>query len=1129
MLSELKNDNDQNSFLEGDCKYDNQYKKRRVGETTPEKNNIVDSLPSSSPPRSPNSLQSFSNIIIKTPNISRILSHLSIRTPKKNINSNTSSPLNLLKALNNTKAEPDPLFNTKRLFIQTPQPSRPSSPTTASKKDQSSSQLSKECCHNKFNNYKQFKNTTTPKSLRSFNLNSTPTKGLKSINFDLSLTPTKVSESSFNNCPSSPTSLFLITTPTKGKSRTHFIGNDCKNNTSNQDISWFKNFATNTDKSSNEDDIFKYRRMNSLSSLNSITNEYSYRDNDKDSISSITDDTLTYTSNSTSSSSFNILNHRTKHTKNKKEYSSKLNNKTEKFPLSPEPSFLRSTLSESLPSSYSSSNIKNNLSFLSTVHNDIFNHKNDMKMEIVSEIESISDALPFSDISMFIDEDEGNDFIPISNPNNKNSSIKDTENKSLMIDCKKIESNVGNKNTIDNTVVSNKQNINTDENELLSKNSNNSNQYKGFLNTDGIWEDPSLSQCEARNLKKKNPDSDIETDEDMENISRCQSLPSTPKIKYSSNGSSSGPNTPRCRNKIKNHLKKSSESLLLNMDGTASPVCLEKHEPLPSLNSPLRQSFSKNKQLTAVNKLNIASKGKSLTQCRRANSLISTSSSLSSSSTLTAMLLKKSNSFRVEATPSWSARRKRSLIRSNSISDLSESLSSERKRSFSSLDEEDEYTSDASSIRRSPSSLRKLNARRIGKEKLTNNKTNQKTKSKKEKKKGDSSSTVSSLVKSKNKTVVEDEIMNTKDYDQDRMSISTESTLYKTKEGIDIIEDKKSIENGLSPYVDDTLTNLEINEIQNKKKHENKENIHLICNCTETSDDNFSVETPSIVPREMIFVDELGNVYNEQNYKYLSNYTKAIIADELSKRYCRIPLTEILVSNMPEYRQYFDENGQLKPNNFIYVDNDEDEEEDHPEKEKDEGKNKSSRSTSPININIHKNNTESQDQDSSVNAFNSNNSGNVSRCNGSVANNNLMKNDINTTIEFRTEPLKAEKEMIFESTLSPKGKREWQDITKTSLHSTEDDDHAFLDEDEWNTEDHPNSNEYIKKKQTSKKGKEIETEEKQNEKEDEEEYDANSVETIDDKITIIYRTNESKYQLVIPIKLNIYNKKDTLL
>jgi len=496
------------------------------------------------------------------------------------------------------------------------------------------------------------------------------------------------------------------------------------------------------------------------------------------------------------------------------------------------------------------------------------------------------------------------------------------------------------------------------------------------------------------------------------------------------------------------------------------------------------------------------------------------------------LLMNNSMNFRREITPSWNNRR-RNLVRSNSISDLSESLSSERKRSFSSLDEEDEYTSDASSIRRSPSSLRKLNARRKGKEKLTC----QKNKTIKERKNSVSSTTSTLLDKGKNKAIEEDDIMSVKDHseDQDRMSISTESTYYKTKEEMSSIKEKEELKNDLSPYADETLTNLEFNEIQQqqqqqKGKHENKENIRLICNCTTTTNgQEDKLPESSIVPREMIFVDEMGNVYNEQNYKYLSNYTKAVIADELSKRYCRIPLTEILVSNMPEYRQYFDENGQLKPNNFIYVDNDDEEEEDHQDnrKEKKDIMEGSSRSTTPINNDIHVQEEGNTNNDDKNQKF-----GSISRCSSPISNINLINKDTNATIEFRTEPLNADKEMIFESTLSPKGKREWQDITKTSLHSTDDGLMMPTDEEEFETEKdgrkesfHHDEDSTIKKEKTTtnNKRKEVEMEKEEDEEED------NFVEKIDDKITIIYRTNESKYQLVIPIKLNIYNKKDTLL
>jgi len=560
---------------------------------------------------------------------------------------------------------------------------------------------------------------------------------------------------------------------------------------------------------------------------------------------------------------------------------------------------------------------------------------------------------------------------------------------------------------------------------------------------------------------------------------------------------------------------------------------------------------------------------------------------------------------------------------------LSESLSSERKRSFSTLDEEDEYTSDASSIRRSPSSLRKLNARRKGKERLMSI-LHQKHKQAKEKKHNITYSSSSLLTdKGKNKITEEEEKEEEEDNEidvststeQDCVSISTdlaynqnkrqESNIEEIDKGIVIEKTDGGSSRELSPFTDTSLTNLEYNEIHQKKKHDNKENVHLLCNLTDGQDQQTPLETPPIIPREMIFVDEKGNIYNEQNYKYLSNYTKAIIADELSKRYCRIPLTEILVSNMPEYRQYFDENGQLKPNNFIYVENDEEDKEEDDEmkgknnnddddkvKDKDKDNNEKVKETkdpkpekekildhsgarfkerskerplSHLSMVSTISSDDSDDDDDDNNNNNDNDNDNDSKNNNNnelstneknsgnsffstsaitttatattptiitttettnVHHNPLSTIDTNTTIEFRTEPLSAEKEMIFESTMSPKGKQEWQDITETSLHSNDDDFNDFIEEDkDWITEN-PSMEDDLKMKER-KEGEENQQwkKKKDNAKEEnEDEEDTNFVEKIDDKITIIYRTNESKYQLVIPIKLNIYNnKKDTLL
>ena len=1345
MLSELKNENESNTILKNECKYDNQYKKRRLSNKTPEKNRIINSLPTSSPPGSPTSIQSFNNIVIKTPNISRILSHLSIRTPKKNFKNGTSS-LNLLNDLHRTKTEPDPLLTTKELFLQTPQPSQPSSPSAAMKKDQGNFQLPKELLQSKFNGNKSFRNVTTPKSIRS--LNSTPTKNLKAMNLDFSLSPSKGSDDSYNSSPTSPTS-FLITTPTKGKNKAHFIGSEFKDNKPDiQDLSWFKSFTSSyTSKDNNEEDIFKYKRLNIPSILNPKSNDYSYREYDKTSLSSITDDSSSCASTSTTSSSYNFFNrHLKKHLKkNKKGHPSKLSytNRNKRYPLSPEPSFLRTNSllssslekdeflnksvaekhlsnfntsssssninilntiaikevnpSESLASSYSSSYSSsipknNNLSFLSSVNHDIFNsshhnHSNNpsLKLDMVSEIESITDTIPISDISMFIDEEEDNDFIPLNHQ--KESNVMNVMNEEIITVTNEMDTfsknndktikintntntntnvNVNNNNNTNNNTNANgnvntnatintnaninvnvNTNTNTNANINVSVNANTlmlntkekssclttsvtkkdhtqktSSLYKGFLNIDGIWEDPSLSQCEARNLKEKGTESEIDEDT-LERSSGSKSFPSTPKMRYNG-GSSSGPNTPRYGKELKTrargHLRKSSQPLLLNMDGTSSPVTLERLDSIPSLNSSLKQSFGKNKQLTAVNKLNMPTKSSKLCR-RRANSISSTCSSSSNTMILSSTKAYSNNTNNnnklstQENMIGWNGRRRRRcLVRSNSVSDISESLSSERKRSFSSLDEEDEYTSDASSIRRSPSSLRKLNARRKGKEKLANLiHYKNKAKQVKENRKNSASLTITStasstLVVNKGKNRVGDEDMNRNENgnvdrdgdinididvdinenpnqddfmmsndsdlaskDPDCMSISADTTYTtKSKEEPESERDQeldKPIESHRNSLISDTnLTNLEFNEIHQKKKHENKENVHLLCNGKDglKEKDISSLSPPPIVPREMIFVDEKGNIYNEQNYKYLSNYTKAVIADELSKRYCRIPLTEILVSNMPEYRQYFDENGQLKPNNFIYVDNEEEEEDinthDHPIHSNGVvvdmgGVSTDKTKMTPIPGKLNENHiiavegkregereaeTGKEGEDIKVMSL---------RCNSPISNINLIRNDTNTTIEFRTEPLNAEKEMIFKSTMSPKGKQEWQDITKMSLQTPDDgEDDEFDSEEEeedddedWDIQNQPMEEEGKGKEarekhdmnrlstKAIKSPKRKERGKGKGKKEEEEEEDVNFVEKIDDKITIIYRTHESKYQLVIPIKLNIYNKKDTLL
>lgn len=1230
MLADIKNENNYNEINENDNKYDNQIKKRRLNLKTQECNNVTSSLPTSSPPRSPNSVQSFNNIIIKTPNISRILSHLSIRTPKKKIMNNASSPLNLLNELHNTKVEQDPLLSSN-VFIQTPQPSQPSSPSAASKKDQKKYQLSKELLQNKFGNFKQYKNASTPKSTRSINLNSTPTKSLKAMNLDVSLTPSKGSEFSFNNFPASPSSSFVITTPTKGKNK---LQDNYKNNKEENHMVWFKSISNDLNKEDdNEEDIFKYKRMNIIPIINIKNNEFNYRDTDKDSLSSITDDTLSYTSLSTSSSSYNFFNHHFKHHNLKKDKKNMINptrlnntNKIEKFPLSPELSFLRSSSlyssslekeeynnksqvqikNDSLNSNFSSSNINilnnnpslnkeiiiseslssstssllqksfNNSSFLATVNNDIFNPKNNLNMDAVSEIGSNAETISISDISMFIDEDDNNDFIPLENQKN-NNTINTPEIHSVTNKNNELNSTTENNNSSksiskhQDTIISKKSNTifnsalthNKDNDSLKTtdssalNSSNKTNLYNGFLNIDGIWEDPSLSQCEARNLKDSNLDSDRELDEEIENLSRSQSFPSTPKMRYNES-TSSATSTPRNNKSSKKTLKKSNQPLLLNLDGTSSPVSLERLHSLPNLNSPLRKSFSKEKQFTAVNKLNLQKQP--LKPYRRTNSLSSycSSSSSSSVSNTTITINKDNKLISHEKIPSWSERKRKNLTRSNSVSDISESLSSERKRSFSSLidEEENEYTSDASSIKRSPSSLRKLNARRKNKEKL--NKTLHQKYDGIEEKKNNGLILAKSHLQEKRKNKIEkekeisikkeDEVMMNKEShsitnDQDFMSISTEIVEINHSESnknknIEIEEEEekeKFNENRVSLLSDPSLTNLEYNEIQNKKKHENKENVHVLCNMTDGLDEKATLsETssspPPIVPREMIFVDEKGNVYNEQNYKFLSNYTKAIIAAELSKRYCRIPLTEILVSNMPEYRQYFDENGQLKPNNYIYVEEDSNDDDDDNNERKEENNSNTNnklniQSSNKNSINTHTKN----DQPTSESHQNHYYSSNI----------NLIKNDSNTTIQFRTEPINEEKEMIFESKMSPKGKQEWQDITETSLHSYDDDfDDAVV---EWDTKDHFMENNKPVKNESKKDNKKSQKNERKSNNynnddkdgdDDDDEIDENDVdfvEKIDEKITIIYRTNESKYQLVIPIKLNIYNKKDTMI
>ncbi|KAG4087425.1 hypothetical protein H8356DRAFT_1010820 [Neocallimastix lanati (nom. inval.)] len=1212
MLTDIKSENDCNTITDNENKYNNQIKKRKMNEKTPEKNIIMVSLPSSSPPRSPNSVQSFNNIVIKTPNISRILSHLSIRTPKKNIKNNVSSSLNLLNSLHNTKGERDPLYS-GNVFIQTPQSSQPSSPSGTSKKDQKMNQMSRELVQNKFNNLKPFNNVTTPKSMRSMSMNSTPTKSLKSLNFDLSLTPSKESESSFNIYPASPTSSFMNITPTKPKKRTHKIEKDDKNDKiGGEGIDWFKSFSNDLIKEdSNEEDIFKYKRMNSIPTvLNAKSNEYNYRDFERASISSITDDCLSYTSASTStSSSYDFFKHHANHyhSKNNKKNSvpsSKFNqnqtNTTTRLPLSPELSFLRSNslysssldkedslykfkknllnfssdnlniinnntlsnkeipISESLSSSSSSLLQNNHLSssFInSTVINYMVNSKDNSKMEVVSEIESIAETLPISDISMIIDEEDNQNFISLKTRKDNHHS-NETDNHSMM-----------NEKVVGSTI------------------------YKGFLNIDGIWEDPSLSQCEARSLKDNTLESDHELDEKMDNLNRSKSLPSTPKMRYNET-INSAPNTPLYNKDSKKSLRKSNQPLLLNLDGTSSPVSLERTTSLPTLNSPLRKSFSKEKQFTAVNKLNQQIQPSKL--YRRTNSLnfYSSNSSASSASASSSYSLsitnKNNNAFIYEKIPSWNVRKRKSLIRSNSTSDLSESLSSERKRSFSSLtDEEDEkeYTSDASSIRRSPSSQRKLNSRRKGKEKMKKTSHQHKYKTIEEKKKGNKNAITSSSISSnssssfsridyqqvkrdKNKIIEEgnfkleekDEMMTIKDSqfiidDQDLMSISSEIAEFnpdkiiidekqEKRKVVEIEKEENSNENEASLLTDPSLTNLEFNTIQQKKKHENKENVHILCNRTEGVEGKTTsleaLSPPPIVQREMIFVDEKGNVYNEQNYKYLSNYTKAVIAAELSKRYCRIPLTEILVSNMPEYRQYFDENGHLKPNNYIYVEEEEEEKEkekesenergrerdEGEEKEKEKSKEKSKRKGKGKNSCIKSNEAALDiDDDLMINSIKKNESYQRSFFSSNI---NLIKNDTKTTIQFRTEPITEEKEMIFESTMSPKGKQEWQDITETSLY---DFNGKF---DDWDTEEQTmTNNESLKDKKDDPKEmltpKNKGKDKSSSEDDEEDEKNIDFVEKIDDKITIIYRTNESKYQLVIPIKLNIYNKKDTIL
>jgi hypothetical protein len=465
MLTDVKNKNKCNILIDNEDKYDNQIKKRKLNiKVLENNNNIMVSLPSSSPPQSPNSIQSINNIVIKTPNISRILSHLSIRTPKKSTKTNVSSPLNLINALHdNIKNDSDSLHSAK-VFIQTHQPSQPSSPTAASKQKQKINTIPKELFQSKFKNPKLFKNVTTPKSMKSVNLNSTPTKNLKSLNLDLTLTPSKESDNVFNSYPTSPNSSFIITTPTKVKSIPLFIENNFKNNKmSIQGISWFKNFSK---EESAEEDIFKCKRMDIIPIINEKikSNEYSYRDFDKISLSSVTDDSLSITTSISSSSSFNFLKHHTKHYNSKKNkkissLNSKLNqtNKPTKLPLSPELSFLQlntlcssgkdkeeainkfnvdslsissvninklydnATLNQEIPiseshSTCSTSFLQSNLngsSFGGSIDNDIFNSKDDLKMESVSEIESMADTLPISDISMSINDETNNKFIPI--------------------------------------------------------------------------------------------------------------------------------------------------------------------------------------------------------------------------------------------------------------------------------------------------------------------------------------------------------------------------------------------------------------------------------------------------------------------------------------------------------------------------------------------------------------------------------------------------------------------------------------------------------------------------------------------------------------------------------------------
>ncbi|KAL6598176.1 hypothetical protein U3516DRAFT_644953 [Neocallimastix sp. 'constans'] len=1206
MLTDVKNKNKCNILFDNEDKYDNQIKKRKLNiKVLENNNNIMVSLPSSSPPQSPNSIQSINNIVIKTPNISRILSHLSIRTPKK-------------------------------IFIQTHQPSQPSSPTAASKQKQKINTIPKELFQSKFKNPKLFKNVTTPKSMKSVNLNSTPTKNLKSLNLDLTLTPSKESDNVFNSYPTSPNSSFIITTPTKVKSIPLFIENNFKNNKmSIQGISWFKNFSK---EESAEEDIFKCKRMDIIPIINKKikSNEYSYRDFDKISLSSVTDDSLSITTSISSSSSFNFLKHHTKHYNSKKNkkissLNSKLNqtNKPTKLPLSPELSFLQlntlcssgkdkeeainkfnvdslsissvninklydnATLNQEIPiseshSTCSTSFLQSNLngsSFGGSIDNDIFNSKDDLKMESVSEIESMADTLPISDISMSINDETNNKFIPIEDKQQEDTIIyiKLNNNYNRNNDNSDDSKNNNNNNNnhhlnLDSIYLNNKEKVNINKFDI----------YKGFINIDGIWEDPSLSQYEARNIKDNTLESDFELDEEIENSHNNQSLSTTPLMKFNENFSTTSTSSPNYNKDFKRSLRKSNHPLLLNMEETSSYLSSENINSLPSLNSPLKKLCNKEEHFIGINDSDLQIKPSIFYNSaiyRRSNSLNLNllSSSFSSSSTIIDHPNIISDPFVYEKVPSWNTRKRKSLVRSNSISDISESLSGERKRSFSGLlceekeeeEEEEEYTSDAYSIRRSPYTQRKLNARRKAKERITK-KSYHKHKNTKEKKINrniilDTSSYILSsssvmdyqLNKDTNKIKKnekhdfkgKDESISSM-IDQDLMSISSEildiNPDKKEKEKIKEENEENFLENDVSLLLDPTLTNLEFNKIQPKKKFENKENAPLLYNRIEESESKtITLETisspPPILDREMIFVDEKGNVYNEQNYKYLSNYTKAVIAAELSKRYCRIPLTEILVTNMPEYRQYFDENGQLKPNNYIYVEkNEEDEDEEKEGEERGGGKRKGEgeeelegagegkkKETEKRKNNYPKSNDSSININSNIkNRHRHELEENLSQQSNYFSSNiNLIKKDTKTTIQFGTEPINKEKEIIFESTMSPKGKQEWLDITEASSYSTKDNFNSNFDN--WNTEkqtmkDNNEGITYRNKGKYKEKEEEGENNDSDNANEEKDENGVDFVEKIDDKITIIYRTNESKYQLVMPIKLNIYNKKDTI-